>query len=208
VRTMNTWWDGFRIDEMRTFEFHFKGGTLPIELYSLNASVIDNSVKLNWVTLSETNNDFFTIERSQDGSKFETVGIITGAGNSNNLNDYEFLDLNPFDINYYRLKQTDFDGNFSYSKIIVVRINSGNQTNIQIAGSGDNLFVNSNIRESGQMHINIYDLNGKLVYGKSVEINEGSNYNVIKPKIRTGSLYLVTAGFENETPFINKVHLN
>lgn len=92
---------------------------LPIEL--LNFNVNSNkfgAIETKWQTASENNNDYFTIERSVNGYIWEEIGIIEGAGNSAVLLDYSFDDRNPYlGISYYRLKQTDFDGQFEYSKI-------------------------------------------------------------------------------------------
>ncbi len=78
--------------------------------------------KLSFSTASETNNDYFTIERSGDGRTFDAIGEIKGAGNSTEEKHYEFTDENPIQgINYYRIKQTDFDGQYSYSEIRSVR---------------------------------------------------------------------------------------
>jgi hypothetical protein len=69
---------------------------LPIELLSFNAEAFSSGyVQLNWKTISETNNDYFSIERSADGLNFELMGIVDGAGNSNQILDYSTRDLNP-----------------------------------------------------------------------------------------------------------------
>lgn len=85
---------------------------LPIELVEFNAeATAKKQVLTNWITASEVNNDFFTIERSIDGKTWEEASRIQGVGNSSYQNEYEFVDENPFSgISYYRLKQTDFDG--------------------------------------------------------------------------------------------------
>lgn len=84
---------------------------LPIELLSFNAVCQGNNVGINWSTASETNNDYFTIERSKDGKTWETVTIVPGAGNSNSTLSYSYTENNPFPItSYYRLKQTDYNG--------------------------------------------------------------------------------------------------
>jgi hypothetical protein len=86
--------------------------TLPIELVSFEAKpTIYNTVDLTWVTASELNNDFFTIERSIDGLNWEIVDTLSGAGTTNQENNYKLTDKRPhFGLSYYRLKQTDFDG--------------------------------------------------------------------------------------------------
>ena len=95
--------------------------TLPIELLSFEAIPNENDVVLVWTTASEINNDFFTIQRSSDVEVWEDIAEIEGAGNSNEIIHYEDIDYEPLSgTSYYRLKQTDFDGYYSYSSIQVV----------------------------------------------------------------------------------------
>ncbi len=97
---------------------------LPIELISFNATVQQAEVKLQWATASELNNDFFTIQRSQDAESWEDVVEIKGAGNSNERINYETTDGLPYNsISYYRLKQTDFDGAYTFSPVRRVEVN-------------------------------------------------------------------------------------
>lgn len=93
---------------------------LPIELISFSAIRIDKEkVKLNWITESETNNDFFTVEKSNDGEKFIPILNKDGSGNSNQILNYVDYDFKANDeFVFYRLKQTDFNGEFSYSNTI------------------------------------------------------------------------------------------
>lgn len=94
---------------------------LPVELLYFNAELVNDVVMLNWATLSEINNEFFTIERSADAKKFEPLIIVPGAGNSGRKLEYSSTDKSPLDgISYYRLKQTDFNGKYSYSAIRVI----------------------------------------------------------------------------------------
>lgn len=98
---------------------------LPVELISFYARYINEKVQLNWVTVSETNNDYYTIERSKDAINFQNIGIIDGAGNSNMPLFYSYIDNEFFrNISYYRLKQTDFDGSSKYSNIIYIDLNN------------------------------------------------------------------------------------
>lgn len=110
--------------EIRELRLFNNNVPLPIELLSFSAINIKNEqIKLNWQTASELNNDYFTIEHSKNGFDWEEVIRIDGAGNSSSLLSYSTIDNNPFDgVSYYRLKQTDFDGQFEYSQIISVTI--------------------------------------------------------------------------------------
>ena len=100
----------------------FSGSALPIELHLFEISqTIDNYILIKWITLSEVNNDYFTIEKSTDLINWQIVSRIKGAGNSVVPQEYTHLDINsPEKTKYYRLKQTDFNGNFSYSEIEVL----------------------------------------------------------------------------------------
>ena len=95
---------------------------LPIELLSFDGEYTSKGNNLKWITASEINNDYFSLERSSDGRNFKQITQIKGAGNSSRDLNYNFLDVwAPEGINYYRLKQIDFDGKFTYSNIIALR---------------------------------------------------------------------------------------
>ena len=97
---------------------------LPIRLVSFTSQCEATNITLKWATASETNNDFFTIERALDGVSFETVGKVAGAGNSSQMRHYSFADTRRVNGRlYYRLKQTDFDGQFEYSTVILANCN-------------------------------------------------------------------------------------
>ncbi len=105
------------------------GTALPVEFLSFDVSKKDRSSNIGFSTASETNNDYFTIERSLDGRDFEAIGEIKGAGNSTEQISYTFVDENPLSgVNYYRIKQTDFDGKYSYSDVKAVIHGSNNRT--------------------------------------------------------------------------------
>ena len=95
---------------------------LPIELFQFDATLIGmDEVRLTWLTGSERDNDYFTVERSLDGEDWEEVTIVKGAGNSTTVISYEAADYDPHTgVSYYRLKQTDFNGESTYSGIRVI----------------------------------------------------------------------------------------
>jgi len=101
---------------------------LPIELAAFNAKIQNRSVQLSWSTASEHNNDFFTIEKTQDAKDWVTIGTVKGVGNSVVRQDYYFTDEKPYaNVSYYRLRQTDFDKKFTYSKVVRVDLEVVNQ---------------------------------------------------------------------------------
>ncbi|WP_268124251.1 T9SS type A sorting domain-containing protein [Roseivirga pacifica] len=105
---------------------------LPVVLVSFDVKpTSDNKVMLNWVTTSETDNSHFTIERSKYGKSFEAIAYVDGAGSVEEVRRYQFEDPFPFNgNNYYRLKQTDFNGQFTYSEVekVIIENNSFNVT--------------------------------------------------------------------------------
>jgi len=97
---------------------------LPIELINFEANINNSQIDLSWVTATEINNDFFTVERSIDGENWDKLTTTKGAGNSNQALEYYEIDYSPYlGVSYYRLKQTDFDGQFSYSNPVPVKFN-------------------------------------------------------------------------------------
>lgn len=97
---------------------------LPIEMLYFSAQPAEpDAVRLDWATVSETNNAWFDVERSTEGTSFERLARIPGAGHSMSLIDYRFTDLTPFrGTNYYRIKQIDLDGTAAYSEIRAVTL--------------------------------------------------------------------------------------
>lgn len=100
---------------------------LPIELISFTGEGFSSYNHLKWTTAQEINNDYFVIMRSSDGITYEEIGFVDGAGNSSQINNYEFID-NDFEneVSYYRLKQVDYDGKSSYSNTISIHSTSSN----------------------------------------------------------------------------------
>ena len=97
------------------------GIVLPIELLYFEGKKTGKNNLLSWATATELNNDYFTVEKTLDGINYESVGIQNGAGNSQELNEYNILDcFVDKTINYYRLKQTDYDGKFTFHDLISI----------------------------------------------------------------------------------------
>ena len=104
-------------------------GVLPIKLASFEAAKKSKSVLINWTTASEINNDYFTIERSSNGTDFYSIKTIKGAGNSTQALNYSFEDVFPvMGDNYYRLRQTDYDGTTEVFTVKHVNFQEGNSS--------------------------------------------------------------------------------
>ena len=98
--------------------------TIPVELTSFTASVVDQSIVLNWSTATETNNLGFEVEK-KSGAEYRTIGFVNGAGTTTQPQEYTFIDANAeVGLNFYRLKQVDFDGTYSYSDEVQVDLSA------------------------------------------------------------------------------------
>jgi len=162
-------WTG--LDVFSDFTAIGDGSPLPIELLNFTAIANKQVVDLEWITASETNNNYFTVERSQDAINFEEVLTKAGAGNSNQVLYYQDNDKDPHKgISYYRLKQTDFNGDFSYSNLVVVQF--GNQLNFDAVVFGN--AYNSEIAQikflnnEKPIQIDIIDVSGRIVFSEQV----------------------------------------
>ncbi len=92
----------------------------------------NKTIKLEWITLTENNNEMFTVERSIDGINFISIGTKEGAGNSNVILEYSIIDNTPIrGVAYYRLKQQDYDGVYTYSNLIATQIKNAEVTKIE-----------------------------------------------------------------------------
>ncbi|GAA3925366.1 T9SS type A sorting domain-containing protein [Hymenobacter algoricola] len=97
------------------------GGPLPVELTTFEAMRQRGAVLLNWATASEKNNDHFDVQRSSDGHEFKTIGTVRGQGNATKVSAYTFTDQEALaGLRYYRLRQVDTDGTFSFSPVRAV----------------------------------------------------------------------------------------
>lgn len=139
---------------------------LPVELLRFEGSCAGNAVQLRWTTASEQNNDYFTIERSSDGQIFSTIGTLDGAGNSSQLHHYSFTDAGPHNgTAYYRIRQTDFDGQYSLSKIIFVNTEECADASLVLDNtwfSDGNLQVDYS-NAAGPVTLEVYSAEGRLV---------------------------------------------
>lgn len=143
---------------------------LPIELSRFEAKATnERTVRLDWTTETELNNEYFTLERSTDAIHFESFAEVPGALNSTHRIDYYYYDYEPRSgISYYRLKQTDTDGSYAYSDIRVVSL-SGEEV-IKVFPNPASDIVNIEMTASGQKIVSIVSSDGKIV--KEMETNQ------------------------------------
>ena len=151
---------------------------LPVELTTFDIKANVRDIMLNWETAMEINNSHFDIEKSIDGKQFEKIGVVEGHGSTLEQQTYRFIDENPNNgLNYYRLKQVDFDGTFEYSKIVVTEFKKAKQVSFYPNPVRDQLFIQSGT--DNQMNIHIYNMQGQLVKQfNAMNLNEQFRLNV------------------------------
>ena len=150
---------------------------LPVELIALETSCEENNTKLQWSTASETNNDYFALEKSNDLIHFKEIDRIKGAGNSNEVLNYNYIDKNTnnFEI-YYRIKQVDFDGKYEYFNNVVSKCNEDKNDEIQIFYNAENKEIISTIKanKAEKFMLYIYDKLGRLIISEQLNTNIGT----------------------------------
>jgi hypothetical protein len=172
---------------------------LPITLEYFKGRTMAGTNVLEWRTLAEINNDFFEVQRSTDGESYEVIATIEGSGTSNSPKFYQYIDQAPNGgINYYRLKQIDFDGTSSYSENIVRLENDASDQNILFT-----LFPNPTTQDNIQMRvrdnkdgypivIKIHDMYGREVFAGEFIQEETETIHRIQPSTRLRSgIYMV-----------------
>jgi len=142
--------------------------TLPIELMYFNGNADKDKTYLTWRTASELNNDYMAVERSPDGRTWEELGRVAGAGTTYEPQDYSFTDEKPLpSLNYYRLKQVDFDGQFAYSPVRAVLMDPTNQVNDRLDFSpnpaGNEIFIQSQTNILPGDQLEVFDQFGRLI---------------------------------------------
>jgi len=154
-----------------TIGIPFLDVTLPIELLQFDAYLDSHkNAQLTWITASEINNSHFEIQRSSDGKHFAAIGKIEGKGTTSQLHSYRFEDSNLPTTNqtaYYRLKQIDFNGQHSYSKVVSLSLQNESSAIVRYNYLQNNIEVIA----AEALQLQIFDATGRLV--QSVDIIEG-----------------------------------
>ena len=168
---------------------------LPVTLLSFDASRKDiNHVLLNWKTTNEYNNHGFDVQRSLGNtSRFETVAFVPSKANNAGVKKYELTDNNNYEgISYYRLKQTDLDGKFSFSETVAVKGYTGQSTLALYPNPvKENLTADIYAAKNGRAVLVVLDATQKQLYTQNIFINKGINLINIAAAHLAGGIYFV-----------------
>lgn len=186
----------------RTVNFPVTYSMLPVELVEFSADALKDKVKLQWATVTEINNDNFTIERSTDGSNWKEIKQVKGAGNTTDRIDYSSYDENPVNgTNYYRIKQTDFDGKFIYSEIRQVKFTGSTVISVYPNPNDGNTISFKGISRPADMVMTVRDAAGSSVYSSTLSSNN-AQLPVLKAGIYVISLVNKTNGEVNNLRYV------
>lgn len=179
--------------------------SVSIELARFEATATEAGNQIDWITATETNNEYFTVEYSTDGVNFAPIAKVNGAGTTGTNTSYSFLhDSYKTAVSYYRLSQTDFDGTTKYVGNIE-RVERAAEvltlTNVFPVPASSVINLEFIAANAGQATVNIFDLTGKLVSTSNVNATKGSNAtNFDISALATGTYFVnITIGSEQVT---------
>ncbi len=187
---------------------------LPIQILSFAGESIDRAVWLKWVTLTETNNRSFSIERSRDGMHFISIGEVSGAGTTRQKKTYSYEDrFAPYSVLYYRLKQTDFDGAYSYSDVIRVdNTNTGTELVVSPNPLADGDPLTLRIRHKEMIDMSIVKVRVFDVLGREVPVSileaDGDKMLVTFANDRAGVYIMTASSPQLDSPLVTRVLIN
>jgi hypothetical protein len=163
---------------------------------------LDRTV-LNWETTQEINNDYFEIERSVDGKSFTKIGKIEGQGNTETSTQYQFADETSAEIKagkvYYRLRQVDFNGQFSMSDVIEVNLNpAGLKVTMYPNPVSDFLNLEYFLNPREEASVSIRGIDGQILYEERIIARENWNKHVIPVDKMSRGIYHLVLTTQNE----------
>lgn len=176
----------------------------PITLQFFNAELVSDYVQLTWSTYTEINNRYFTIERSDESLHFDSISSIDGAGNSNTLLKYSHIDQSPLGgVSYYRLRQTDYDAKFTYSKVVrIVNDNSyGGPLSVYPNPAEYQTPVKIRLANATKdAFVLVCDILGRVLFSGNVDLSEPVDIRMINLRSELGpGTYVVRVSWGSST---------
>lgn len=185
LQTINIEIEGEGISS-RTVSFPY-ASILPVTIVTFSAALDQQKVKLNWVTATEVNNDFFTIERSSDNIQWNEIKKVKGAGNSTDLRNYTSFDENPTaGTSHYRIRQTDFDGKTTYSEVRTIR-NTGSTKSISlfpVPNAGNTINI-TGVKDYQKNELTLLNAAGNIIFATTLSAS-----SVELPSLATGVYFI------------------
>jgi len=168
----------FFVPEDTLIVFKHCTDALPVQLISFNASNYqDQFALLEWTTASEINTDYFEVQRSAEGFNWQSIGKVAAAGNSNSFLNYSYMDKNPnTGVNYYRIREVDFNKNDQFTDVKTVAFHFENTIKVIIDNPDKTIEIYVHqVGKAGEVNVVIYDVLGKVMVNESKTLKEGMN---------------------------------
>jgi hypothetical protein len=185
---------------------------MPVTYLSFTARKEGSTSLLNWSTATETNSDKFIVERSSNGNDFKAqIGSVKAAGNSTTVQNYNLVDKSPLDgWNYYRLKQFDVDGTFSYSSIVSVYFGKDSKSAIAVYPNPvkDQTTISLYTERSTKVKMEVYDSKGALVSTQTYTSVAGMNRTTLNLQSLSTGIYTLKCYTESELIGVTKLIKN
>jgi hypothetical protein len=174
---------------------------LPVKLINLSAiyNTDKNVIDISWSTLSEENNDYFTIEKSINGVNFKPIGKVEGNGNSSSLIEYSLRDVSPSNnqVVYYKLLQTDFNGETTQSGLVSVKTKTIESTHLIQNPIVNKAELKIESLSNQNVSINVYNMTGNIVGTFKQKLYKGNNYMALDLSNLSEGLYMLNIIDEN-----------
>ena len=177
----------------------------------IEGETVEIGVLLTWSTEIEENNSMFIIEKSVNGIVFSELGTVEGAGNSFKIKDYNFLDVMASQGKaFYRLRQIDFDGSFSYSEVLPIHRKTPNQfmvVRMSAIAAVDNFDITIDAFENGELSYHLQSDKGTIIQSEKIKMVSGLNFLSINLKDQKAGIYklVLNVGAEKEVLTFKKI---
>ncbi|MEL6133634.1 MAG: PA14 domain-containing protein, partial [Bacteroidota bacterium] len=190
-------WSGPDVDLSvvpQRFLYPALASSFPVELLSFGGDLRENQVWLNWETVRELQSDYFAVEKALNGRDFEAIGQVQAAGNSQELQSYQFVDPAPQQgVNYYRLRQVDISGVETYSQTVEIYFD-GEYMHLypNPVSQTEALQLRLNLAKSRQAHLQIWNAQGQLAWEQRADWAKGPQIQqVAMDQLASGTYVLV-----------------
>lgn len=191
------------IDIMNRFTLANISAPLSVRLIRFYVTPSANDVRLHWVTSSETNNQYFAIERAPDGLHFMEIGQVPGYGTISQEQQYQFIDQLPLSgKSWYRLRQVDIDGKINYTPVLMISRDFNSLQQVSVFPNpvyGTSVYLNFNTSQTGAQTFMLYNQGGVLLKQVTVNLVAGSQLIEIQTGPLPAGIYFIrqqgNAGF-------------
>jgi hypothetical protein len=180
------------------FEQTFSSTLLPLSLLSFTANLVNAQTQLQWVTAQEVNTSYFDIERASTGSSFTKLLSVQSHDNAASENTYQAIDPSPLTgMDYYRLKEVDLDGKYTYSPVVFVKVTEGLSCTVYPNPAHDKVFISIECKDSKPVTMNLFDITGKMLTERQGQVTAGASlFSLDIQSFASGTYFLHFTGLD------------